>query len=245
MGRAYLVTGASSGIGRAVALKLNERGYCVVINGRNGKKLQETKDMAVSPANMFIAARDLAFEMDGLADWLNNLRKEYGPLHGMVCSAGITWNAPTSFYSLGRVAQIFDICCHAPLILNGVFCKSSINAGPGSSIVNIAAAAAIDPNPGQGVYAGAKAALIAASKCMAKEVCNKGIRINCVSPGLVETPMMEETCRQLGQAFIEKEKKLYPLGLGKPEYIANIVAFLLSEEAAWITGQNFVVSGGR
>lgn len=245
MNRMYLVTGASSGIGRAVAIKLNECGHCIVINGRDEKKLQDTRDMAASPANIFIAARDLALEMGSLVAWLGNLVKEYGRLHGMVCSAGITWNAPTSFYPLGKVTQIFDICCHAPLILNGAFCKPSINAGPGSSIVDIAAAAALEPNPGQGVYAAAKAALIAASKCLAREVSGKGIRINCVSPGLVDTPMMEETSKQLGQSFVERERKLYPLGIGKPEYIANIVAFLLSEEAAWITGQNFVVSGGR
>lgn len=240
-----LVTGASSGIGRAIALALNDLGKPVIANGRDEKKLASIKAMASNPSIMYCEARDLAVDMESLSGWIRELVKKYGQLSGLVCSAGITMNSPLAFYPLKRVNQIFDICCHVPLILSGIFCHKKINAGPGSAIVHIAAAAAIDPNPGQGVYAAAKGALVAGAKCLAKEAAPGGIRVNCISPGLVDTPMMEATCQQLGPDFLEREQKLYPLGTGKPEDVADLALFLLSPASRWITGQNILISGGR
>lgn len=241
----FLVTGASSGIGRAIALKLNESGAAVLANGRDSAKLEETRSMAKNRESLIPLVRDLGADMPSLAAWLKSLTKKFGALKGLACCAGITWNAPLSFYPLPRVREIFDICCHAPLVLGGAFCGARCNSGPGAAVVNIAAAAAIEPNPGQGVYAAAKAALVAGSKCLAKEAAPRGVRVNCISPGLVEGPMLEATCAQLGQDFLARESALYPLGLGKPEYVAELAVFLLSGSAAWITGQNFIVSGGR
>lgn len=239
-----LVTGASSGIGRAIALALNQAGATVIANGRDEKRLGDTKGQAARPDAMRIAPRDLAADLESLPKWLGEIAKEHGPLTGLATSAGITWNAPLAFYNKKKTEEIFAICCHAPMILAGAFCKKRINAGPCSAIVHIAAGAAIDPNPGQGVYAAAKAGLIAASRCLAKEAAPAGIRVNCISPGLVDTPMMAATCAQLGESFLEREKQRYPLGLGLPEDVANLAVFLLSAQARWITGQNFVINGG-
>lgn len=244
-GNPILVTGANSGIGRAIALALNRLGAPVIANGRDEEKLASLKADASNPAMLHCEGLDLASDMNGLAGWMRNLVKKYGQLSGLVCSAGITMNSPLAFYPLKRVNQIFDICCHVPLILSGIFCNKKINSGPGSAIVHIAAAAAIDPNPGQGIYAAAKGALVAGAKCLAKEAAPGGIRVNCISPGLVETPMMEATCKQLGPDFLEREQKLYPLGTGKPGDVADLALFLLSSASRWITGQNILISGGR
>lgn len=244
-GNPILVTGASSGIGRAIALALNRLGAPVIANGRNEEKLASLKADASNPAMLHCEGLDLASDMDGLGAWMRNLVKKYGLLSGLVCSAGITMNSPLAFYPLKRVNQIFDICCHVPLILSGIFCHKKINSGPGSAIVHIAAAAAIDPNPGQGIYAAAKGALVAGAKCLAKEAASSGIRVNCISPGLVETPMVEATYKQLGPDFLKREQKLYPLGTGKPEDVADLALFLLSSASRWITGQNILISGGR
>lgn len=240
-----LVTGASSGIGRAIALKLNAEGATVLASGRDGERLAATRAMARAPERVHAVPRDLVADMDGLKPWLQALRGKYGPLRGLVCSAGRTWNAPMAFYARERVQELFDICCHAPLILSSAFCDKRVNAGAGSAIVHIAAAAAVAPNPGQGAYAAAKGALVAGAKCLAGEAAPRNIRVNCISPGLVEGPMMESTCRQLGPEFLERELPLYPLGIGKPEYVAELAAFLLSDAAAWLTGQNILLSGGR
>ena len=241
----FLVTGASSGIGRTIALNLNAAGATVLANGRDEDRLAETSRLAPAPERLRPVHRDLAADMDGLKAWLQSVRGEYGPLRGLVCSAGITWNAPMTFYARERVGQLFDICCHAPLMLSGAFCDRRVNAGEGSAIVHIAAAAAVEPNPGQGAYAAAKAALVAGARCLAREAASRKIRVNCISPGLVEGPMMESTCRQLGPDFLARELPLYPLGIGRPEYVADLAAFLLSDAARWMTGQNILLSGGR
>lgn len=241
----FLVTGASSGIGRAIALTLNARGATVLANGRDEGRLAESRGMASAPDRFFTVPRDLVSDMEGLKGWVRELRAHYGPLRGLTCAAGITWNAPLAVYALQRVRQLFDLCCHVPLILSGAFCDRRVNAGPGSAIVHIAAAAAVDPNPGQGAYAAAKGALVAGAKCLSKEVAPRKIRVNCISPGLVEGPMMEATCRELGEDFLARELPLYPLGIGKPGDVADLAAFLLSERASWLTGQNILLTGGH
>ena len=239
----FLLTGASSGIGRAIAQALAANGARVICNGRNQAALEEC--CAFSENNMYPEPLDLATNLQKLPAWLGDLSSRHGPLSGLVNCAGITWNAPLSFYNLPKAEEIFAINCHAPLILSGAFCKKKINAGAGSAIVNVAAAAALEPNPGQGIYAAAKAALVAGSNCLAKEAAPAGVRVNCVSPGLVTGPMCDATIAQLGPAFLERERLLYPLGLGKAEYVADLTLFLLSAKAAWITGQNLLISGGR
>lgn len=237
----FLVTGASSGIGRSLSLLLVESGATVIGVGRDSNRLKETKAMASAP-RMHIEQRDLGSDLPGLAAWLKSVTNKYGTVKGLANCAGITWNSPLSYYNLSKVEQVFNINCHAPLILAGSFCSRNKNGG---AVVNISAAASIDPNPGQGVYAAAKAALVAGSKCLAREAAQAGIRVNCVSPGLVTGPMFERTCAELGPAFVEREAAAYPLGIGKPVDVANLVMFLLSDQAAWITGQNFLINGGR
>lgn len=241
----FLVTGASSGIGRSVALKLNARGAVVLANGRNLERLKETAGMADFPDRVKLVPRDLAENMDSIPKWISGLAAENGKIHGLVCSAGVTYNAPMSFYDITKAKQIFDICCHSPLKLGSAFCSRRINAGPEASIVFIAAAAALDPNPGQGMYAAAKAGLVGGARCLAKEAAPHKIRVNCISPGLVESPMMDAAVKQLGPEFMEKEKALYPLGIGTTEDVADLVLFLLSARAKWLTGQNIPLTGGR
>lgn len=241
----FLVTGASSGIGRSIALKLNEMGATVLANGRNIERLEETIKLAQFPGKIKPVARDLAEDMAGIPKWLAQLAAENGKLRGLVCSAGITYNAPMSFYDIAKARQIFDICCHSPLKLGSAFCGRRVNAGAGSAIVFIAAAAALDPNPGQGMYAAAKAALVGGARCMAKEAAPHKIRVNCISPGLVDSPMMEATVKQLGDGFLAREIGQYPLGIGTPADVAELAIFLLSDRSRWLTGQNIPLTGGR
>ena len=95
------------------------------------------------------------------------------------------------------------------------------------------------------MYGAAKAALVTAARCLSKEIAPRGLRVNCISPGLVDTPMMRATVEQLGEEFLERERGAYPLGLGMPEDVAHLAAFLLSDKARWLTGQNILLSGGR
>ena len=234
----FLVTGASSGIGMSAALQLNELGASVIITSRRQEKLQEVKDEAVNPENLFIESRDLAVDIDSHAEWIIELSKKYGKLKGLVLSAGVSFVKPLSLvdYSSLKVAQ--DILLNAQIMLIKGFAHRKVNIGK-SSVVIISSDAAFYGIKGMLEYSSAKAALITAAKVMANELYSRSIRVNTISPGLILTPMIEESVKK-GETNAEAVQYA-----GKPEYVANMVSFLLSEKACWITGQNIIIDGGN
>jgi len=244
-GAVILVTGASSGIGAAIALRLNGLGAEVIANGRDVSKLEALKQQAHAPASFHLEPRDLTVDMDGLPLWVEYLRTRYGKFSGLAFAAGKTATIPFMQYEHAAALKMFDLLCHAPLMLAKAVTDRRNCVTRGLALLFIAAAASIAPNKGQTVYGAAKAALVCAARCMAKELAPRSIRVNCISPGLVKTPMLEETIDLLGESFLEQEEALYPLGLGLPDDVANLAAFLLSPAARWITGQNVLIDGGR
>jgi NAD(P)-dependent dehydrogenase (short-subunit alcohol dehydrogenase family) len=239
-----LITGASSGIGAVVALCCNGLGATVIASGRSREKLEAVKKRAARPESFHIEPRDLTVSPDTLPQWVQTLRERYGKFGGLVCAAGKTLTAPFMLYDAAQARELFDLLCHIPLILAQAVADRR-NCLPACSIVFIAAVAAVAPNKGQSVYGAAKAALVCAARGMSKELAPRGIRVNCVSPGLVRTPMLDETVALLGEDFLREEEALYPLGLGMPEDVAGAAAFLLSSAGRWITGQNWLLDGGR
>lgn len=244
-GQRFLVTGASSGIGRACALLLNRLGATVIAVGRSEQRLNEARAQASAPEHFLPYVRDLTQDMDKLPLWVRRLAASHGKLAGMLHSAGKTWNIPMQSYDLDTARQAFDLLCHAPLLLARGFADRRANVGAGATMTFIAAAATERPNQGQGMYSAAKAALVTAVRCMANELALRKIRANCISPGLVQTSMLDYTVQQLGTAFLERELSAYPLGLGTPEDVASLAVFLLSDHARWFTGQNIILTGGR
>lgn len=240
-----LVTGASSGIGAATALRLNYLGYPVIANGRDSSRLLNVKQRAAFPERIYLERRDLLADISGLGAWVSGLRAAYGKLGGMVFAAGKTITASFMQYERATALHFFDILCHVPIQVAETLCDRRNCVDRGTSLVFVAAAAAVAPNKGQLVYGAAKAALVCAARCMSKELAGRGIRANCISPGLVKTPMLEETCEKLGDIFLQKEEPLYPLGLGEPGDIAELAAFLISPASRWLTGQNIILDGGR
>lgn len=240
-----LVTGASSGIGAAIALRLNALGAVVIASGRNEDKLAALKRRASSPARFHPEPKDLVAHMETLPQWVEELRIRHGKLSGLAFAAGKTATMPFMQYEHAAALRMFDLLCHAPLVLSKAVADRRNCMAKGLSILFIAAAASIAPNKGQTVYGAAKAALVCAARCMAKELAPRSIRVNCISPGLVRTPMLDETVELLGEEFLQREEALYPLGLGLPEDVASLAAFLLSPAARWMTGQNVLIDGGR
>lgn len=233
----FLVTGASSGIGRAAALQLNELGASVIITSRRLEKLKEVKDEAVNPENIFIESRDLSVDIDNHAEWIIELSKKYGKLKGLVLSAGISFVKPLSLVDYSSLKTAQDILLNAQIMLVKGFSHRKVNNG--GSVVIISSDAALYGVKGMLEYSSAKAALITAGKVMANELYSRGIRVNTISPGLILTPMVEESVKK-GETNADAVQYA-----GKPEYVANMVSFLLSEKACWITGQNIVIDGGN
>lgn len=238
-GKRILVTGASSGLGRAIAVSCARMGAEVVITGRDALRLAATLNelQGISPLSHLAIRADLteAGERDALVSTLG------APLQGVVHSAGISRLCPARMVNESHLREVHSTNVEAPLLLTQALLKRNLVA-VGGSILFIASIAAHIGVAGVGAYSASKAALIAFSRCLAMEVVKRQIRVNCLSPALVETPLLEATAQMVGS--LEAERSNYPLGFGKPEDIANAAIFMLSGASRWITGTSLVMDGG-
>ena len=235
----FVVTGASSGIGASVAQRLNSDGAKVVAIGRSIERLDALKARATFPERIFVEAKDLVQDIEGLPSYVRSLKDKYGRLRGMVCCAGITELSPLRTLDLSKMRQLFDINYYVPLFMAKGFADKRVNDGCGSAYVAIGSIAALTPPKGVITYSGSKAALILSVRAIAKEFASSGVRFNTVSPSDIETPMTEHI-----KEFMDQVRHIYPLGFGKPEDVAAMISFLVSDDAHWITGQNYIVDCG-
>ena len=235
MAKTVLITGASSGIGRAIAIACAAKGMTVVLNGRNVERLNETLALMSGEGHIIISA-DLTDSAQRQA-----LAEQVPVLNGVVHCAGIGSRVLCKMLEAEDVQHVMEANFHAPVLLQAALLQEKKIAA-GSSIVFIASAAATMPSVGNAIYSASKAALIAYAKCLSLELAARKIRVNCISPAMVWTDLAlvgatEEQLREAEQA--------YPLRrYAQPEDIAPMAMYLLSEEASWVTGSNFELTGG-
>ena len=235
VGRRVLVTGGSSGIGRQIAIHCAKMGAQVVASGRDESRLKAVLAELPGTGHSCVAA-ELTAEAD-----ITRLVAEAGVVTGVVHCAGISRLAPIKMTSIKHLREVEAINFEAPVMLTQrLLSKNSI--APGGSIVFISSIAAHIGVPGVGIYSGTKAALIAMMRCLAMEVVKRKIRANCLSPALVESPLLDATESLVGS--LDDERRNYPLGFGKPDDVANAAVFLLSDASRWITGTTIVMDGG-
>lgn len=234
----FIVTGASSGIGEGTALLLNELGATVVGIARNAERLNAMKAKCKFPENMHIEIKDLVEDIEGLPNYVKELKNKYGKLTGLAYCAGIVDITPLKMIEKVQMQKVFDIDYFAPMFLTKGFADRRNNIGKGASIVYISSIAAQTCNPGMLIYSGAKAALISSMKCMACELSRQGIRLNCVSPSDIDTHM-QKVSDENRTLIVE-----YPFGRGKIDDVANMIIFLLSDKAKWLSRQNYTIDCG-
>ncbi len=240
-GHVIIVTGASSGLGRATSIFLSNLGATIILVGRNTGQLEQTMKM-LKGSGHFIKPFDLK-NTDNVQDWLKEISGETGPFNGLVHSAGIVATLPLRTTKLSRFEEMLQVNYLSAVALTKAFRLKGIKGTP-ASIVLFSSAAGLTGIPGLTAYSGSKGALIAFCRSASKELAGEGIRINTIAPGHVMTEMVEKTKAAMGEKqFTELESK-YPLGLGRPEHIANAAAFLLSKASRWITGTTMLVDGG-
>ncbi len=231
----FIVAGASSGIGEGVALLLNELGASVVGIGRNQERLEAMKAKAKNPENIHLEQKDLTEDIEGLPAYVKSLKDKYGKFQGMAYCAGIANPLSLQAMDFSETRKMFDINYFAPVFMVKGFADRRINNGRGSSVVMIASTAATYPDKGQTAYAGTKAGLKASMKAVSKELSSQGIRVNTVSPAMVNTPMA---------GIVNEIPAEYPFGYGDVCDVASTVVFLLSDKAAKTTGEDYLMTFG-
>ena len=236
-GERYVVTGASSGMGRQVARDLAEAGAVVLAIGRNSERLSALRDE--HPEHIVTASLDVrndgAMEQ-AVADFV----QQRGKLNGGVHAAGISDMTPLRAYDKEMAQRVMDVSFWAGMNLLQLVTRTKYGE-TGTSTVLFSSIHAISPAKGIFAYAAAKAAINSALRSIAKEICAKGHRVNSVLPGWVATPMTE----QAGESEdISETVSRHLLGAGKPQDVSGVVLFLLSSASLWITGANIVVDGG-
>jgi len=234
-----LVTGASRGIGRAIALRIARDGFDVVVHCRS--RIEEAQDVVTQIQALGRQARVLMFDVadrDAARTALEADVEAHGAYYGVVCNAGIARDG--AFPAMP--AEDWDAVVHTNLdsfynVLHPLVMPMVRRRKPGR-IVTLSSVSGLVGNRGQTNYSAAKAGIIGATKALALELASRAITVNCVAPGLIETDM-------INQEVLDHALKLIPAGrMGQPDEVAHAVSFLLSESAGYITRQVISVNGG-
>lgn len=234
--KTILVTGASSGIGRGVAVTCSKMGATVIINGRNVSKLQETLTLMETDESQVIPG-DLTDETA-----LSSLVASLPKLDGVVHCAGIGQRIPCKDLQEENVNQVMDVNFKAPVMLQAELLRQK-KLKKAASIVFIASIASWSPSFGNAVYSASKGAIISYANCLALELASRKIRVNCISPAMVWTELI--TKDGIDEKQLKEDEQKYPLKrYGQPEDIANLAVYMLSDASAWMTGSNIKISGG-
>lgn len=241
--KTIVITGASSGIGRQCALTCSELGAKVVLLGRDTRRLEETVHSISKNLGQRYYALDLT-EFDKIDSVAEDILNSYGKIDGIIHSAGISTTLPLKMIKPEKLKEFFDVNVTAAINLTRIFTKKKYFSDNGGSIIFMSSVMGIVGEVGKTIYSLSKGALVSGVKSMALELAPKKIRVNAILPGVVETPMSKNAVYSRSDEAFNKIKNLHPLGLGKPEDIANACIFLLSDAARWVTGTNLVVDGG-
>ena len=234
-GKQILVTGASSGIGRATAIECSKAGAKVILLGRNIDRLSETLSQCDGEGNSLIQC-DLA-DLDSLSEKLNNIPE----LDGVVHNAGVNTKYLVKNLSKEKIDGIFHINYYAPVLMTQMFLKKKI-LKKNASLVFISSISASLGAISNSVYASSKGAMNSFVRSLALEIAPRGMRANVIQPGMIETPILSAYAMS---EELEAFKNSSPLGHpGEPIDIANGCVYLLSDASKFVTGSVFTIDGG-
>ena len=232
-----LVTGASSGIGRATAIECSKMGARLVLTARNEKRLKETLSLLKGEGHQYIVT-DLSNEEE-----IDQLVSKIDSINGVVNNAGFNIVKILPFIKSEDLNKMLKINLEAPILLTNQLVKKK-KIEKDSSIVFVSSIGKFIAALGNCMYSTTKGGLSAFMKNAALDLASKKIRCNAVLPGMVETPLILE--KEITEELLDADRKLYPLKrFGNPEEIAYAIVFLLSDASSWMTGTEIVIDGGR
>ena len=236
-GKTILITGAASGIGKATAIQCSEMGAKVIMMDLNEQGLKETKGL-LSREDAEYRALDLT-ELDKLIEVVASLPK----LDGVASNAGIVLSLLAKFNEAKDMERIFKINTFSHInLIQQLIVQKKLNKG--ASIVFTSSMSGVYCGlAGGSLYGATKSAILGYTKALAIELAPRGIRVNTIHPGMIETPLTNGTA--LSKELLEEDAKNYPLGrYGKPEEIAYSIIYLLSDATVWMTGSQLLIDGG-
>ncbi|WP_024357444.1 SDR family NAD(P)-dependent oxidoreductase [Leucobacter chironomi] len=239
--RALLITGASSGIGRATAVLANRAGARVVLVARRQEALEETASLLDGDGH-HILPFDLS-DHAGYAGLVRDAVEAVGPLDGLLHAAGVHATTPLRATSAKQVASLFETNVTSSVLLSKAFRNPKVRAER-AGIVLMSSAVGLVGEAGVSVYAATKAAVSSLGRSLALELAPERIRVNSIAAGIVETSLTDELRRKVGQAAWQSIEAEHPLGIGSADDVANAALFLLSDASQWVTGTTLVVDGG-
>ena len=239
-GKVALVAGGSRGIGAEIAKRLAAEGAAVAIGYRAGRKEAEALVAEIADAGSHAKsfAGDIA-EIGAAEELVQAVHAAFGKLDIVINTAGVSHYRPIEDIDEAHIRSIFDINVTGAIMLTKA--ATAALTAPGGRIVHFASRLAYSPIPTSTVYAASKAAVVALTHGFAKELGPRGITVNAIAPGVIETDMTTAILAERGHQI----RASTPLGrIGQPADIAGIVAFLVSDDAGWITGRTILADGG-
>lgn len=239
-GKKILITGASSGIGKAIAIECSKMGASVIITGRNLQRLEQTlslMDKEGSDHQMIISDLSLESSVTELVSTINV------NLDGIVHCAGFTIPKPFKFYDKEDLDSMMSVNFNAPFWLTQALLKKK-KISKGASIVFISSISGVWVSYMAGsLYSATKGAINGVAKGLALELASKNIRVNCVNPGMINTAILDSGV--ISDEQLKEDAQKYPLKrYGKPKEVAYGVIYLLSDASSWTTGSNLLIDGG-
>jgi len=239
-GKVAIVTGASGGIGQAVAVRLAAEGADLALFGQNIERLQETANKVKA-----LGRRAECYQVDNksaeaIAGAVSEVEKAFGRIDILVNNAGMTKDGLLIRMSADDWDEVMNVNLRSVFLFSKAAGRLMMKQRSGS-IINVASIIGLIGNPGQANYAASKGGIIAFTKSVAKELASRGVRANTIAPGFISTRMTDKLSEDLQKKMLE----IIPLGrYGSPEDVAGAVAFLAGDDAAYITGQVIQVCGG-
>lgn len=235
-----LLTGATSGIGFETLKKLVDDGHFIFAVGRDFKKI----DSYIQEMNNQIVPFTYDFQdLNGIEDLFLKIYLHGKKLDTLIHCAGIEETIPLTLYKPDKINTLFNVNVFSGIELLRGFVKKKYS-NDGASVVFLSSVMGVLGQPGKVGYCATKAAILGIVKSSALEFSKRGIRINAVLPGVVNTPMSSSLFSQLTESQINEIIEMHPLGLGEPQDIVSLILFLISKNARWITGQNIIIDGG-
>jgi len=237
-----IITGASSGIGKKCAEECNKAGANIILTGRNEARLKTAFDKLSGSKNLFYSFDITQFDI--IEDIVNEIVEKTGKIDGFIHSAGIELTKPFRLTKTEDYENLYKVNVISGFEFAKVISSRKYINETGGSFVFISSVLGFLSKPGIISYSSSKGALINGAKSMALELASKKIRVNCISPAVVETELSKSYIEKLTEEAMNDMLKMHPLGLGKPEDVAYACIYLLSDESRWVTGSNLVIDGG-